>query len=210
MRTVQWFMETLLGRLILFGYTWALIHHMLGGIRHLIWDLGYGFGPVEREWLTVATLVGSIGFTILIWIVGYWSWEASDDRARTAFDAHAARPRPPSRLGASRHPAFLAPAPDLGRQHPADHRRDRHHHRRCSAAITPRWCRSSARRWSRSRCCCSSSPASITCGSACRSSSRTTCTTRAGSSSLLMANTFFSFAVGLAAVFAILKLSFGV
>ena len=36
---VQWFMETLLGRLILFGYTWALIHHMLGGIRHLIWDL---------------------------------------------------------------------------------------------------------------------------------------------------------------------------
>ena len=45
-------METLIGRLILFGYTWALIHHMLGGIRHLIWDLGYGFGPVEREWLT--------------------------------------------------------------------------------------------------------------------------------------------------------------
>ena len=26
--SVQWFMETLLGRLILFGYTWALIHHM--------------------------------------------------------------------------------------------------------------------------------------------------------------------------------------
>ncbi len=69
--SVQWFMETLLGRLILFGYTWALIHHMLGGIKHLIWDLGYGFGPVEREWLTVATLVGSVGFTVLIWIVGY-------------------------------------------------------------------------------------------------------------------------------------------
>jgi len=64
-------METLLGRLILFGYTWALIHHMLGGIKHLIWDLGYCFGPVEREWLTVATLIGSIGFTVLIWIVGY-------------------------------------------------------------------------------------------------------------------------------------------
>ncbi len=37
------------GRLILFGYTWALIHHMLGGIRHLIWDAGYGFEPNERE-----------------------------------------------------------------------------------------------------------------------------------------------------------------
>jgi succinate dehydrogenase / fumarate reductase cytochrome b subunit len=69
--TVQWFMETVFGRLILFGYTWALIHHMLGGVRHLIWDLGYGFGPVEREWLTVATLVGSVGFTIVLWFVAY-------------------------------------------------------------------------------------------------------------------------------------------
>jgi succinate dehydrogenase / fumarate reductase cytochrome b subunit len=60
-----------IGRLILFGYTWALIHHMLGGIKHLIWDLGYGFGPVEREWLTMAALVASIGLTILVWIVGY-------------------------------------------------------------------------------------------------------------------------------------------
>ena len=68
---VQWFMETLLGRLVLFGYTWALMHHMLGGIRHLIWDLGYGFGPSEREWLTVATLVGSVGLTIVIWFIGY-------------------------------------------------------------------------------------------------------------------------------------------
>jgi len=69
--TVQWFMETLFGRLILFGYTWALIHHMLGGIRHLVWDLGYGFGEAEREWLAVVTLAGSIGFTIVLWFVGY-------------------------------------------------------------------------------------------------------------------------------------------
>jgi succinate dehydrogenase / fumarate reductase cytochrome b subunit len=69
--TVQWFMETLLGRLVLFGYTWALLHHMLGGIRHLIWDLGYGYGPSEREWLTVATLAGSVSLTILLWFVGY-------------------------------------------------------------------------------------------------------------------------------------------
>ena len=33
--TLQWFMESLFGRLILFGYTWALIHHALGGIKHL-------------------------------------------------------------------------------------------------------------------------------------------------------------------------------
>ena len=69
--TMQWFMNSLIGKLILFGYTWALIHHMLGGIRHLIWDTGRGFGPVEREWLTVATIVGSVGLTLLLWILGY-------------------------------------------------------------------------------------------------------------------------------------------
>lgn len=68
---VQWFMSTAIGRLILFGYTWALIHHMLGGIRHFIWDTGYGFGPSEREWLVRANLAGSIVLTVVLWIVGY-------------------------------------------------------------------------------------------------------------------------------------------
>jgi succinate dehydrogenase / fumarate reductase, cytochrome b subunit len=66
----QWFIETLIGRLILFGFTWSLIHHMLGGIRHLIWDTGRGFGAQEREWLTRATIIGSIFLTILLWVVG--------------------------------------------------------------------------------------------------------------------------------------------
>jgi len=68
---VQVFYSGLFGKLVLFGYTWALLHHMLGGIRHLVWDLGYGFGPHEREWLTRVTLIGSILLTILLWIVGY-------------------------------------------------------------------------------------------------------------------------------------------
>jgi succinate dehydrogenase / fumarate reductase, cytochrome b subunit len=59
-----------IGRLILFGYTWALIHHMLGGVRHLIWDTGHGFGPNEREWLAAANLIGSIAITVILWIVG--------------------------------------------------------------------------------------------------------------------------------------------
>jgi succinate dehydrogenase / fumarate reductase cytochrome b subunit len=50
------FMSSFVGRLILFGYTWALIHHI---------------GPHEREWLTVASLVGSISLTIILWVVGY-------------------------------------------------------------------------------------------------------------------------------------------
>ena len=68
--TAQEIYGSLLGQLVLFGYTWALIHHALGGVRHLIWDVGRGFGP-ERELLYRATLGGSIALTILIWIVGY-------------------------------------------------------------------------------------------------------------------------------------------
>ena len=65
------FMSTFIGRLILFGYTWALVHHLLGGIRHLIWDTGHGFSPSEREWLSLATLVGSISLTLVLWVFGY-------------------------------------------------------------------------------------------------------------------------------------------
>jgi succinate dehydrogenase / fumarate reductase cytochrome b subunit len=70
---IEWFMGTWIGRLILFGYTWALLHHALGGVRHLIWDLGRGFEPAEREMLTLATLIGSIALTIVLWVVGYFA-----------------------------------------------------------------------------------------------------------------------------------------
>lgn len=62
---------SVLGRLVLFGFTWALVHHMLGGIRHFIWDMGAGFGRETREWLARATIFGSVSLTILLWIIGY-------------------------------------------------------------------------------------------------------------------------------------------
>jgi succinate dehydrogenase / fumarate reductase cytochrome b subunit len=65
------FEGSFLGRLLLFGYTWALLHHMLGGLRHLIWDTGHGFTASEREWLSLATLVGSISLTLILWVLGY-------------------------------------------------------------------------------------------------------------------------------------------
>jgi succinate dehydrogenase / fumarate reductase cytochrome b subunit len=69
--TMQAVLGSFLGRLVLFGYTWALLHHMLGGIRHLIWDTGRGFGAVERELFAKLTLGGSIILTVLLWIVAY-------------------------------------------------------------------------------------------------------------------------------------------
>jgi succinate dehydrogenase / fumarate reductase cytochrome b subunit len=68
--TFQSVASSFIGRIVLLGYTWALVHHMLGGLRHLIWDTGHGFGPAEREWLARANLAGSIALTIVLWIVG--------------------------------------------------------------------------------------------------------------------------------------------
>ena len=65
------FSNSWLGRLIAFGFTFALMHHALSGIRYLVWDLGYGFRPSEREWLTWAALIGSIVLTVILWILAY-------------------------------------------------------------------------------------------------------------------------------------------
>lgn len=61
------------GLVVLFGYTWALIHHMLGGIRHFIWDTGQGMEAGTRDTLAWANLIGSIILTLIIWAVAlFW------------------------------------------------------------------------------------------------------------------------------------------
>ena len=67
---INGFFGTWLGRLVLFGYTWALFHHMLGGIRHLIWDTGRGLGAHERNLFARLTIIGSVSLTILVWLIG--------------------------------------------------------------------------------------------------------------------------------------------
>ena len=64
---VGWFFGSPIGYLALFVYTWILMHHMLGGVRHLIWDFGHGMEPTSRVWLARMTLIGSSALTILIW-----------------------------------------------------------------------------------------------------------------------------------------------
>lgn len=68
---VDGFFGSFFGRLILFGYTWALMHHMLGGLRHFIWDMGAGFALSTANRMAWASLAGSVTLTILIWIIGY-------------------------------------------------------------------------------------------------------------------------------------------
>jgi len=62
---------SIIGQIILFGFTWALIHHMLGGLRHFVWDLGHGFSLKTANAMAWATVIGSVSLTILLWIIGY-------------------------------------------------------------------------------------------------------------------------------------------
>lgn len=67
--TASWLFGSILGRLVLFGYTLILMHHMLGGIRHLVWDFGHGYEAGARLNMARFTLIGSVSLTVLIWAV---------------------------------------------------------------------------------------------------------------------------------------------
>lgn len=55
------------GLIVLFGYTWALVHHAAGGIRHFIWDTGHGYEIRTIDLLSWGTLAVSVTLTLLIW-----------------------------------------------------------------------------------------------------------------------------------------------
>ncbi|HUI18412.1 MAG TPA: succinate dehydrogenase, cytochrome b556 subunit [Alphaproteobacteria bacterium] len=68
---VQHFIASFIGRLLLFGWTWALFFHLANGVRHLAWDAGLGFdleSTTVSGWLAVAA---SAVLTLVTWLVGY-------------------------------------------------------------------------------------------------------------------------------------------
>lgn len=65
------FLGSIIGRILLFGWTFALFYHLANGIRHLGWDLGYGFdlGVLKATgWLVVAA---ALGLTVLAWAIAW-------------------------------------------------------------------------------------------------------------------------------------------
>jgi len=69
--TAQGFIGSILGRLLLLGWTFALFYHLANGIRHLAWDTGWGFElatAYTTGWLVV---IVSIVLTLVSWVGGY-------------------------------------------------------------------------------------------------------------------------------------------
>ena len=66
--TVQGALDNILGGLILFGFTFALFLHAATGVRHLIWDWGYGLNK-HAATQTSYWLIGiSVALTLLTWL----------------------------------------------------------------------------------------------------------------------------------------------
>jgi len=70
---VQSFIGAWYGRLLLFGWSFALFYHLCNGIRHLFWDAGKGFDlPTVARSGWAAVIVASV-LTLAAWIWGYSS-----------------------------------------------------------------------------------------------------------------------------------------
>jgi succinate dehydrogenase / fumarate reductase cytochrome b subunit len=66
---LSWFLRSIVGIVLLFGWTAALWYHFCNGLRHLAWDAGRGLDlpQVHRTGWTV--VVATAALTVLTWIV---------------------------------------------------------------------------------------------------------------------------------------------
>ena len=62
--------QSLFGKLLITSLSWSFSFHMLSEIRHLIWDLGYGFDLKISKITGIITIIGSLALTILIYLLG--------------------------------------------------------------------------------------------------------------------------------------------
>ena len=56
------------GKFILIGFTWSMSFHFLSGIRHLAWDLGYGFEIKTANISGIIVVISSLALTIIFWL----------------------------------------------------------------------------------------------------------------------------------------------
>ena len=62
--------QSFFGKLLIISLSWSFSFHMLSEIRHLIWDLGYGFDLKISKITGIITIIGSLALTVLIYSLG--------------------------------------------------------------------------------------------------------------------------------------------
>lgn len=69
--TAQGLVGSVLGQIVLFGWSFSLFYHLSSGIRHLAWDAGWGFELPVMEKTGWAVVIAAVALTLLAWIAGY-------------------------------------------------------------------------------------------------------------------------------------------
>ena len=72
--TVQGFLGSWFGVFLLFCWAAALLLHLFQGIRHLVWDAGYGFDNRSYRVTGWGVLAATVVATLIVWIVGLVVW----------------------------------------------------------------------------------------------------------------------------------------
>ncbi len=68
---------SLFGKLLLFGFSWALAYHLINGVRHLVQDAGHGFEIkdfIRNSWIS---LIGSVVLVVVVWAIVLMQWGQS-------------------------------------------------------------------------------------------------------------------------------------
>ena len=61
-------LNSFFGKFILIGFSWSMSFHILSGIRHLFWDLGYGFEIKTANISGIIVIILSLVLTIVFWL----------------------------------------------------------------------------------------------------------------------------------------------
>jgi succinate dehydrogenase / fumarate reductase cytochrome b subunit len=63
-------MGSIVGRIVLFGFVWALFYHLANGIRHLFWDAGFGFELKDARSSGLVVVAVSLVLTAVAFAIG--------------------------------------------------------------------------------------------------------------------------------------------
>ena len=61
--------NSFIGKFILIGFTWSMSFHILSGMRHLAWDLGYGFEIKTANISGIIVIIASLVLTVIFWLL---------------------------------------------------------------------------------------------------------------------------------------------
>jgi succinate dehydrogenase / fumarate reductase cytochrome b subunit len=72
--TAQGFIGSPIGLILMFGWTLSLWYHFCNGIRHLLWDTGWGFEIQTSHRTALIVVIATVVLTLLSWIIGLAVW----------------------------------------------------------------------------------------------------------------------------------------